>query len=459
MIDMEDREIDMSLLLKYLLKRWKYIGLVTILCALIGLGIGYKKYKSYKPADTYESGSVEYKAQMDKLYDSLSQDDRNRVDYAVQLNQKLIEIKKYMDTSYLMNADAYNCSEYHYEYNLIIDQNAYNSDFEKEGLSNQLRSAYANFVDSGELASELTKIYADSGLKESFFEELVSFSYNSTAWGDTSFSVMIKKVEDFKDLDQQVSQLVEAYTEKLNKKIANHKIEILETSVYKSKIDLIMDLQEKVRARYDNTRNAIRLLKQNNELSEDAIKCYESKIGEDGYHLAASTKGSSSDKKKIIKYTIFLMGIGFLMACGITILFYCFFIFDKYVVSKDDYSFLNLKKIGDLEDDYQTHIVVSTICKYSRDHNINKFVLISTDFSNIPRTTLNALQEELKKHNLEVVMVNGADMNIADLDQLILLNYCIFIERINATKIEDLFKLVNLCNDIEINIVGVVNIG
>lgn len=459
-MDYQDRVVNFKLMLNYILKYWKGLILVMVVSALAGVGIGYIKYKSkLQSSQTSQKEPALLKKEMSELYKSLSEDEQDRVDYLIELNDKLTEIENYFRSDILMKADPYKVPTIYSHYGLTLDKNAYESDLEKISITNQLRKAYDNYINNGKLASDLMKVYADMDLEEGSLNELFESEYDSDALGDTSFMVIIKNLEEVPDLDENINKLLVEYSQELEQKIAVHEISLIDSSRTVLRDVDLADLQEKTRARYDNTKNSIRLAKTNNEISGDALSYYEYMIDEDGYHLkaAVSNTGAVSKKKIIIKYAILVMVAGTICGLLALALYYLLFVFSKYIVSKDDYPIFNLKYIGDLSNDYQMSIIVSKVSKYCSNNNINRIAIVSTVLSKVSDDGLNRLKSELNQKGIEVVVINEENMDSDHIDQLLEMNDCLLLEKLNSTKIDSLDKLVKLCNDSGINIAGVVN--
>ncbi len=459
-MDYFDREVNILLMLKYLFKQWKLILLAIVLSALIGLGFGYYKYKSTLKAAQGHSGVSD--AAVEDLYNSLSEDEQGRVDYIVKLNSKLNEMEDYIHNGSMMKLNPYRIPSDYSFYDVVLEQGAFKSDLEKISYTNQLRDAYENYIKNGKLVSDLLEIYPDKTAEEDMFIEMVDLIFNPEPVGNASFYVEVKEMEDFPDLDKNVNQLLQNYSKELNQKIVEHNLALVTTSKKMVMSEDILDLQEKIRSRYDNTRNAIRLMKTNGELTEDVIRCYENMIGEDGYHLTTETKieDTSSRIKFILKYALVVLAGGLVLVIALLCFYYLVFVFGKHIISTDDYAFLKLNYLGDMTDEIQLAGIVSKIQKYCHRNSIDSVTLVSTDMSMISNDLLAELMHELKKRNIEATLFNEKTKegkNDSYIDQLLSMDNCLFVEKVDSTEIDKLYGIVKLCNDNEIGIAGVVN--
>ena len=458
-MDYFDREVDLILMLKYLLKKWMYILLAMALCAVAGVGFGYYKYQSALNAQTNPYGSDE---EMKELYNSLSKDDQERVDYIVKLNEKMTEMENYIHNGILMKVDPYHIPTVYSYYDLAVDPGTYNSDLERISLVNQLRDAYENYIKNGGIVTELAKYYPEDTIEAEHFNEMVDLTFNPEPLGNSSFAISVKQMEDLPDFDENVNRLLQEYSEELNQKVAKHQLTPVSKSNKILRSEPIMDFQERIRSRYDNTRNTIRLMNVNGELSDDVIKCYEFKIGETGYHLKTEEElaDTSSKIKFILKYALVVIFGGIVLVIALLCLYYLVFIFGKYIISTDDYAFLNLNYLGDMADEVQFAGVVSKIKKYCQNKGISSITLLSTDLPSVSNDMLAKLRNELKKRDINGELFNEKSLKGANgsyIDQLLSMKHCLFIEKVNSTKIDKLYEIVKLCNENEIGIVGVVN--
>ena len=455
MITLEDREVNVLSLFRFIISRWMFILIIAIISAVLGLGFGYKKYKA---GAANEEKKVLSESEINDLYQSLTPDEQDRVDYIVFLNEKLKDMKLYMDNNPIMKLNPYNVPVTYYQYNIVPNDNSYTDELEKIQITNNLRSAYNHFIQNGELAHQLVELYPKGSLTEDVLNEMIDLSYDSQLFGSSVMTVSIRLFQKVPDLETNVHQLISNYSNELSKTMAGHKIDVLSVVTSKVRSDYVSELQEKIRARYDNTRNSIRLMKFNSELSDKAIKYYESRIEEDGYHLNAesNTYGASASKKTILKYGVLLTGAGLLLICLILGVYYLLFVYGRFVVSKEDFECFRLKYLGDLTVKNQLNSIILKICGYCSRNEIDRIAMISTDLSMISKESLDELKQRLQEKNIDVSVVGPEDVNNNTyMEHLLTVCHCLLIEKINKTKINSLKEMVDNCFENEVDIIGV----
>ncbi len=455
MTRLDDREVNIILLLKYIFDHWKQICLVMVLCAVIGAGLGFVKHKLSVKKEDQKMSSEE----LSTLYDSLSVDEQDRLDYMLSLNQKLIEMKDYMENNPIMKTKAYEVPMDFVEYSVTPDEDTYKTDLEKLTITNRLISAYRGFCLDGRLVEEIKKTDSVKKINEAYLYDLIDVGYDSNVIGNDIFTVTLKEVDDFIN-GEQVKQLIRDYEKEVEKTVGKHKLNIVYTSRKTVKSDYFADYQEKVRARYDATRNSIRLMKLNGELSDAVVKCYENMIGEDGYHFTftEASAGRSGSLKTMLKMMILLMAAGAFLACTGLCIYYLLFVFGRYLVSTEDFACFNLKYIGDLKNKSQFNKAVSKIYAHCSKHDITEIALVSSDASMIDRKDLDALTDALAKKGINAVMVDDYG-NMTDIDKLLSVGRCLFVEKVNSSQVKRLQELVDYVSDSEIDVLGVVNEG
>ena len=164
--------------------------------------------------------------------------------------------------------------------------------------------------------------------------------------------------------------------------------------------------------------------------------------------------------KKLLKYGILGGILGTLGACCLLLLMY---MFAKTIVSDADYTLtMGLKYFGkvnknDMESDLA--FIVAKIKLACNKTGISKLALVSSHMDMMNEDIQESLIELLSKQNVELVCVKDILKDCDAMSRLFDLGGCVMIEKQGVSKYNSVYDIVDLCEENNINILGVVDVA
>ena len=453
-----DRTINVYTMFKYLIKHWLVMLLCGIVLALAAGGLYVFLQKSGSGPNTL---TVENDPEV--LYNQLTKDEIERVNYALFLNSKLNEIQKYLDSSVLFKKDAYDINKFNIQYQISLNDAQKYTPEERSEFYNKLLVAYANYFNSGSAAKELvSRYYKNDDVTQTQLDDMIDLGFDSQMEGSGTFSVGVIEPSSVDHLLENLQTLMNECNKTFGEKIIKHGLVVINSANSNNRNDGIADLQERIRARYDATRNSIRMLKVNGELSENAMAYYDAVVGEEGYHFDSEytlEEDSSFSKKDALKYAVSGGFIGVFLSGAFLILYYVLFVFSKYVVSPDDFTKnMGVRYLGDLNGRNSIKLIASKIKGFCDEHGISRIALVSSDDELIQEGAVKSLVRSLENKGVQGLVLGDVNTDSNSLDHLFELRYCLVFERVDYSYYGQVYDLVAMMKDNDINIIGAVEL-
>lgn len=117
-----------------------------------------------------------------------------------------------------------------------------------------------------------------------------------------------------------------------------------------------------------------------------------------------------------------------------------------------------LGKISKSDIDNSILFIAAKIKFACKKKNINKVSLLSSNLKNIEQDIQDKLQIAMKKMDIEVEIIGDVLQDIDAMCKLFDVGNCVLIEKTNVSNYNSVFDLVQLCQENEINNIGVIDI-
>jgi len=455
---MNEREINVKKLFCYIISKW-YLMLIGMLLGALCLG-GFKYVKDYQMKNQKEE--VDYESLRSKFDDEELQSINN----AVNLKEDVYTVTNYMNKSYAYNLDATSVPYCGMQFCIVLENDTDEID---EMTANNLLETYSAYVLHGGLQENIGITDHD---KQEYVSELISVECLKVDFT----SVLYVDFIDMESLGVSVEQVTEAlndYSMVVSEKFLKHKLELISVTEGNRYDETIMIKQQNM-SNYLNASES-RYTKAIEKFTNEQKQYV-------NYLLGIEEKKVKSEEIEIsIKY-VFVGAI--LGVCLVAFCILIYYIFSPKVMSLYDYekmfgidylgTFLEnhdeeremvsgLKKLeyqDVLAMDYESLIAYLTIRleKICEKENIDKIAVISSNDRIINNDFANQLFSDCSLKNIELVLVGNVLKNANDFKEVISINNVILIEREYESVIENVRKVVDLCNNNEIKIHGVIGI-
>ena len=455
---MKDRKLNVTLLLKYVISHW-YIVLVCVgLCA--GLLVG-QYIKTVKTQNAVQEAKQD--ESLNEMYEDLSGDEKNRVAYTMFLNDRLLELNDYIKTSPVLNKSAYDIDARYVQY--VIEPDHQQND--KVTLENRLLQLYTNYYYNKGIAKEIySNLPKDKGYTVGMIADMIYVKYDTQLDGSGVFNVIIVDEKSIKDFDKYYDEALKTFYDKVNKTVAPHKLITVSDENAKGRVDLLADLQDKIKSRYDALRTNLRTIKINNEMTDNAVDYYDKAIKDEGYHFnstigALTGKTEVMSKKSVLKRAIVGFGGGLIVAGALLVLYYIFFVFNKVIISGEDASNVaNVRSFGEIKrSDPMIHLLIPQIQMACQEKKIKDLAVLSSDFKNIDEEIKSSLSELMAARNIHLEVINDILHDSADMDRLFEIGNAVLLEKVGRSSVRKTVQITEFCKNNGIGILGVISVN
>ncbi len=231
-MDYQEREIDLIELLWKILFAWRYLLIAAVICAILLPGAMYfKNLRSYNATLAKQEEMVKDKDSMTKeeqresAAKNLKEDEKSAVEIAYISQKDYDKALNYATTAPVMQIDAYNeeavVIEYYIDSDYKIDYNGVN----KESYTPSIKSAYANLVNKGAVASNVASM-KEVSYPANYIQELVNADSEQN-----DNTLTIKVIAPDKDMRDRIAfavkNTIENSTAKISEDIGSHSVRLL----------------------------------------------------------------------------------------------------------------------------------------------------------------------------------------------------------------------------------------
>lgn len=457
-----DRVINLKKVIGYLWKHFVPIIVITI-CGALGLGgLYYIKNK-----DT-QNASLNTNIDLEEMYKSFSEEEKVNVSYAIYSYERLVDIENYISNCILMEVDPYNACRVSNQYSIELEGASGLDSEEKLTQKNNLLMMYSHYVNYGGLANDILEAgNLNFDISQEDIMEVIFMNYDSNLENSSSFIVGSYLGDIAPEFNEEILRCMESYSEEISKKV-KHKITLNNTIEAHQRFDWIYNTQ---RTMYSERNSIVDRL--NGALAElsgntltyynEYIRLYESSSNTPSIeveNVPQQQANNTISMKSLLKYCILGCAVGFIGVCGLLVLM---FMFSKNIVSEDDYvatmgmKYIRKVKLSDLEEDLAFAVAkINLICS---KNNITKLAMLSSDYEKVANSIKDEMAKLLKKQNIDLIFVKDVMKDCDAMKKLFEIENCIVVEEIGVSRYNSVYDMVELCDENNINIIGVLDIA
>lgn len=463
-INNDEREISLIELWWYTLSKWKALIIGFGIGALLLSGLGY--YKSYSDAS---NSAKRHEAMINKTADEIlggfTDKERRQIEIAADLYDRYIEEYNNIDLNYVMTLDADKVDkallQYMVDINYIIDYNGKTI----ENYTNDILKMYVSSVRTQEFKEEVMKLGIDN-LEEKDIDFLINASYNGNI---LEFSIF-GHGDDCVKIAEIIKNNIDNSFVYISQGIGEHEIELLNennTQVYSATI----------KSSQTTKRSDLKVMKENSDaivekMSAKQIAAYNT--------LKYKIDSGSTDKKfETPTYDIKTALIGGFIGLIIVLAFIIVtFMFGRKLHSINDVEQVynvcllgkiiqknstKIKKVIDKRrvqinckqnTDEQIDYVVNTIVSKCKNEALEELYIAYDKSVNIE--TVDAMNKQIKALGMQVKSGVHVTEKTEALQNATKCKNIVFVEKLDSSERDIIAEEVQICDRLNINIIGLV---
>ncbi len=451
----KDRVVDLNNYIAYLLNHILHVLVCCVIGALILIIFCYlSKTVITLPGTKLSNDDI---SQSDNLFSSLSHNDQIAVSVAINDFEDYCNSYELLEDSIIEKIDSYNARRLNLTYSFV-----YTGDCNIPGEVQISRLDYCTrllnfYLIGGGFASDLSE---QLGVKSSHIQDCISVE---APIGTGVINVTIWGTDVYEDLEDIAKSQIEAYCNTIEDD-NDICISLIYQVAANYRSPWIFENQKSWEAEQNKIKT--RLDTAVSELSPDAFE-YFSLVTSNSYpdfydylypHNGSGINAKSSPLtiKTFAKYGAVGALLGFVIYGAYVLLL---FMYSPKIFSVTDYTnTMGLRVIGNVGDSIEELSIVSTkITAICTKHNIREIALITTNEKNT-EVFIDELGSKLNTNGIIVQCINGFFSDYKSLEELLKVNNCVIVEKMASSVYSKVYDEVVLCNENDINIVGLVNI-
>lgn len=477
----QERIITISdLIIEIIRKLWLVIIFAVVFALLLG---GYKYVKDSKAASS-ENEIVE----ISDLESDLSDADRTAVNNVLSVQDNLNQQQEYADSSVLMQINPYDESnvalQYHFDTEYVSQDESDLGDYSKD-----LLVSYQNYVNGGGLSSDLVSKGIDVDVQ--YINELISCTtdidklsgLNNGAFAletiSNSFDIKVIHVDEkqCRELSEKIVECMEAYQKVLDESVGAHTLTLVDQSysrvvdktlwTYKyDRVNSIVAMQEKLDVLKEDL-NASQL-----EVVEKSNKQYEEENNTDSDAEQESTVGISK------KYVAVGGAAGIILACLLIVIYY---IMRGTINKAEDLQYMyNMRILGQLTTsgkkgicssvlnilpgrknsrlslEEQYALLAANLRAYCRKEQVKSLLLCGSSGVADAEGYFEKLASDLAEDGIQAEMIQNLLCSEMVFEKLDSIHHVILVEKLRASRYEEIGKELAVCMEQKAEIVGAV---
>ena len=452
-MDNRGRVINIKDVIGYIIKHL-IVALILMVIGAVALGGAYylKNHTSPKAAEPQQETT---NSEAEQIYSSLQKNEQVAADLAINDFEDYYQSFELLDNSIIEQIDSYNARKLYLTYSVeYVGDKDLSGEVQVSRIDYYSRLLYY-YVVGGGLASDISEA---TDLDSSHIQDCITaeiFNGSGTLginlWGT--------------DVDERLEELLISCIDDYAASIADNtevQIVLIQKSVSYARSEWIFNTQraweaepDKIKARLDTavanlTPNAYEYFKltASNTYPEFYEYLYPQNNG--------ATSVSTVSTKSLIKYAGIGAIAGFVLY-GIYVLF--LFMYSKKIVSMTDYTdTLKLRIIANVDSSMKELDVAATkITATCVKQNINEIALISVNESEA-ESYAKALAGKLKVNGITAKLLVGFLSDYKVMGELFDAGHCAIIEKLGSSIYSKVGEEVDLCNENNVNIIGLINI-
>ena len=484
---MKKSEIDIEIkdLFWELLRRWRIIAVMAIICAV---GLAAYQYR----IDMNKTDVVVVKKTQEELEKAMSVQDISEVTGAVNLLNQLGEKSAYMDESVLMQINPY-------EENAVLLLYVIEADMAEEVLA----KAYRAYIEDGYLAQLLA---GGMGLESLYVDELISVVEDSTDMyvysdtmdetirmeiankkEDTCITVKICGVDEaaVAEMAKNVKTTLGAYSYTLSQEIGQHQLKLIEETACMLVDNALAELQNRNATAIKTISNNIDKMK--NEMTGDQITLYTYRVT--GVTQSENSTAAAPQPKVVtisVKHGVIGGIVGIILGAAIILVFY---VFSAKLRKCDEIETLyHVRVLGEVENpekktgifapidkfiarapygienglvdyDSQIEMICANIAIDCKKNEQKKVYLTGSRIWEMPEEISDDIKRGCKSKGIEIVGGVGIAYNARALEALDSVGTVVFVEKKRTSLYEEIYQEISLCRKNGIRVLGVVVVG
>lgn len=483
---MKKSEIDIEIkdLLWELLRKWRIIVVMAIICAI---GLAAYQYR----IDMNKTDVVVVKKTQEELEKAMSVQDISEVTGAVNLLNQLGEKSAYMDASVLMQINPY-------EEDVVLLQYVIEAEQAEETLS----KAYRDYIEDGYMAQLLAGF---KGVEALYVQELISVADDSTDMyvysdtmdeniqmelanreADTCFTVKVCGLDEVSiaEMAQNIKTSLNVYSGDLKQKIGEHELKLIGETACVLVDNALAELQNRNATAIKTISNNIDKMK--NEMTGDQITLYTYRVT--GVTQSENSTAAAPQPKVVsisIKHAVIGAIVGAVLGCAIILVLY---VFSAKLRNSDEIKTLyHVKVLGQVEDPQKKKGVFSFVDKFiakvqnggkkelsyeqavqmisaniaidCKKNEQKKVYLTGSMLEEISAQVLDDIAKQCKEKGILIVKGDAIAYNAEALEDLELIGTVVFLEKKRTSFYDEIYKEILLCRENGIQVKGIVVVG
>lgn len=432
----ENKEIDILELLKYILKKWKKIcGISVVLFVLLSLVICYKFFQN-------NNGQViDGKTQV--VMEQLSENQQTRVESVLKSYKELDNMEDYKNNSAYMQLNAYDSRVTTIQYFVSA------SSEKNENIAYEL---YLNYVEQGNFKEELQK---ELGSEINQPEDLVILRndyYSASEGNDLDKKVLTLKINaPDEKLNEQIKTIVKKSMDDyrlnvVNKFVGQHDLKIISESSFGGLDDSVREKQEGIERSIEEKRQQILEMENRLTVEEKAVLDQKRNFAESGKEEITENNGQEFPYKRLLV----VLFLSIFMACGIYVLSY--FGNNKLKYSKEISKYFDISCIE--------------IKKGKKKEVIRKELELLCKTCNVESIFVSCLEGVGDKAELQEIfpLISGTTLilgeniynNVDAMEKAKSCGNVIFVAKTYVTNYNSILETLQKCEDLGINVIGAI---
>lgn len=421
----DEIEINILLVLKKCVQNVKWI----IICAVVS-AVAISSLTYLKSMKEYEKKNSEF------IVEELTEEELEAVERYYLLNEKVEQLQTYKDNSPIMQMD---CNDvYQYTINYYISGN------EREDVA----VAIERYISSKRFGDEFTKHI--NNIDATYVGEVVTCLTAEVDSGVISVRVLAINEYEVQNYVDIVKSIVSLYSDELQEDIGGHKLEILYEEMTHGYLEQVHSVQN---GNYSNISSA-----------ETALSNYFGTLSIKEKNYIAQRNGEAieyvvSTPVFQMKYVVLGVGIGAIVC--ILIIVIQNLLNGKLHSQKEIMKRFQIIYYGLFSKDITKEPlekIVACIVKSCENEGSKKVAIIST-LDNLSLEDINCLVRELAKNNIQCNILGNV---LEDKDAVGALSKnipIILIEKVEETKVKELYDEIVFCNNMKTKVIGYICIN
>lgn len=448
-ISNEDREISLVEMFWYILGKWKWLITGIIIGALVLGGLGV-----YKDYDANRNNTVQ---SADDILKGFSESRRELIKSTVELNNTYKEMNESINTNYLMKLNSNNLVKATLQYYVDTEYKVNLTEDIENDYTAELIEMYVLIVDGNEVCKDVMELGINN-LELNDIDYLVATSVN-----EGIFKVAVcANEDDCEKITGVIKSHIEQNYKTASESIGEHKISLVSESYIHTYSDYIRNAQT-------TRRNLLKAYSDNLASAKKNFTPAEL----DAYNRIVSEQNTTVNEFKFsinVKYLILGVLGGAFAVMFIAVMAYMFGsrirslsevgqiyrveLIGKVALKQNIFSMKRNKISAGKEIDKQVEYIVKTIGASCRLKDIQSVMLCTSIKPDTKVTDL--IIKGLKELKIKAEYGEAIATDAATLDKAIANGNCIFIEQIDKSERKSIEEEIEICDRLNINILGMI---